>query len=137
MIWDEVMSEAILPMLEADAALIAALGGAHIYAAQSSRPVRIPSVEWVLTDDRYTEVFNPLEVQFDFWAASAASAVEIERRLRTLLHRETRRRIAGIDMATLFTDAFSPTYPKPGVIHKSLRFRFEPVRHRYAHRVAS
>lgn len=131
MTWDEVMESGILPLLEGDAQLLTALGGEpHIYAAQATRPVRIPSVEWQLTDDVVTEVFNPLEVQFDYWANSMAQARAIEGRLRKLLHRDVRRTLGGINMSTLYVDSFTHEYPQPGITHRSLRFRFEPVRRR-------
>lgn len=130
MTWGEVMGEAVTPMLEGDAVLVATLGGKHIYAGQASRPVRIPSVEWVLTDDALTEVFNPLEAQFDYWAKNMEQAQIIESRLRFWLHRDTRRVLAGINMSTLYVDSFTHEYPQPGIMHRSLRFRFEPVRAR-------
>lgn len=128
--WGEVMGNAIVPMLEDDAVLIGATGlaGKYIFAGQASRPVRIPSLEWVLIDDILTEVFNPMEVQFDYWAKNIEQAQVIEGRLRTLLHRDTRRVLAGINMSTLYLDSFTHEYPQPGITHRSLRFRFEPVR---------
>lgn len=82
--WDDVMENAIVPMMEGDAQFVAALGGLHLYAAQAARPVQIPSSEWQIIGDRYTEVFNPIDVQFDYWAPGA-KAVIIERRYRSRL----------------------------------------------------
>lgn len=133
MTWPEVM-DVVVEMLETDSILIGAtaLSGKHIYAAQASRPVRIPSVEWLVIDDVLTEVFNPLEVQFDYWAKSTQQARVIESRLRSLLHRDVRRVLAGINMSTLYLDSFTHEYSQPGITHRSLRFRFEPVRSRQA-----
>lgn len=130
--WDRVLLDFVLPTLRGDAALAAAIGGAeHIYTAQSTRPVRVPSVEWLVLDDVLEEVMNPITLQLDFWAAHPGQAVKIERRLRALLHRDTRRTVAGINMATLYVDSMTTDAPT-GVIHRSLRFRFEPVRSRAA-----
>jgi len=119
---------AIVPLLVADSALVSALGGAHVYTAQASRPVRIPSVEWVLVGDVETEVFNPISVQFDYWSRNPTQAAVIEGRLRALLHRDVRRTIGGVEMSTIYTDSYTQEYPQPGVIHRSVRFQFEPLR---------
>lgn len=129
--WDDVMENAVVPMMEGDSEFVDVLGGLHLYAAQAARPARVPSVEWMIVGDRYTEIFNPIDVQFDYWAKGSDAAV-IERRLRNRLHRDTRRVIAGINMSTVYTDSFTHEYPKPGIVHRSLRFRFEPVRLRAA-----
>jgi hypothetical protein len=125
------MLEGVLPILNGDAQLIAALGGNHIYTAQSVRPVRVPSVEWIIVGDFVEEVFNPITLQLDYWAKGPGPAATIEERLRTLLHRETRRTFGGMDMSTLYEDSHTPDSPHPGVIHRTLRFRFEPVRVRH------
>lgn len=129
MIWDRVVLDWMLPTLRNDAALVAAIGGAeHIYTAQSTRPVRVPSVEWLVLDDALEEVMNPIRVQIDYWASNPGQIAKIERRIRAVLHRDTRRKVAGIDMATLYDSSFTPESEMPGVIHRLLRFRFEPVR---------
>ena len=128
MTWDIVMGEVIIPMLEADAQLIAELEGNHIYTQEASRPVRVPSIVWDMLDDQLTELFNPIHVQMDLFARNRASAVIIERRLRLLLHRDTRRQIGELDLSTLYEDSFSHDYPIPGIVHRSLRFTFEPAR---------
>jgi hypothetical protein len=124
MLWDEVMGNAIIPMLEDDAELVGPTGldGLYIFAAPASRPIRIPSVEWIIIGEQETEVFNPIDVQF-----------VIERRIRARLTRDTRRTIAGINMSTLFTDSYVIDFlSQPGVTHKVLRYRLEPVRRRTA-----
>ena len=128
MTWDILMGEVIIPMLETDAVLVQELGGQHIYAQEASRPVTIPSVVWDLLDDQLTEIFNPIDTQFDYFARNRDQAVVIERRLRALLHRDTRRTIGNVNFSSLYDGSFSHDYPEPGVVHRSLRFRFEPVR---------
>ena len=130
MTWDVVMRDAIVPLLQADPILIGILDGAHIYTAQSSRPRKVPSIEWYVFDDRLAEVFNPFSAQFDYWADTMADAVILERQLRRRLHFDVRRRISDIDMASLLVDAMMPTEEADGTIHGLLRFVFEPVRSR-------
>lgn len=125
--WPDVMREIVL-LLESDTELIDALGGAYIFPAPSTRPVRIPSIEWRIVSDYEEEVFNPITVQFDYWAK--ATEYRIETRLRVRLNRPGRfRTIGGIYMATLFEDSFDVEY-EPGFRHKMMRFQFIPLRRR-------
>jgi hypothetical protein len=128
MLWDWVMEQAIIPLVEADVPLVDELGGLHIYVQDASRPVTIPSVVWDLLGDELTEIFNPIDTQWDYFARNRDQAAFIERRLRHLMHWPVRRVIAGFDMAMLYQDSFSHDYPEPGVVHRSLRFTFEPAR---------
>lgn len=128
MTWDRVIGLAIMPLLEADSQLTDELGGVHIYAQEASRPIVVPSVVWDLLSDELTELFNPIDTQWDYFARNRESAVVIERRLRALLHRDTRRVLAGINLSTVYQDSFTHDYPDPGVVHRSLRFRFEAPR---------
>ena len=125
--WPAVM-QAVVTALNADAALVAELGGQYVYPAQSSRPVRIPSVEWSMIGDAVGEVMERVIVQLDYWATSMPEAVTIEARIRAVLHNDVRRTFGGIDMATSYLDSRSHEHPEPGVVHRSLDFLFEPVR---------
>jgi hypothetical protein len=129
--WPNLMLQGVLPILTGDAQLLAALGGSHIYTAQSVRPVRVPSVEWIIVGDFSEEVFNPLTLQLDFWAVGPAQAAVIEGRLRALLHRETRRLIGGISTTVRLDEAMTLQHPSPGVVARSLRFNMDPVRQIY------
>lgn len=126
------MESGIIPLLEIDVELNGPTGlnGSHIYAASSSRPVRIPSMEWILLDDVETEVFNPIRVQFDIYGEMEVVRV-VERRVRARLTRNLRRVIGGINMSTIYQDSITLAYPaQPGIVHRALRFQFEPVRRR-------
>lgn len=134
MLWDQVMGNAIIPLLEEDVELVGPTGldGAHIYHAGASRPVRIPSVEWLIVDEQEEEVMNPIDVQFDIFAREPQCTV-IERRMRARLTRFVHRSFGGLNMATLFLDSFTLEFPSiAGVTHKALRYRFRPVRRRAA-----
>ena len=133
MMWDVVLP-IWLDLLEADAELIADLGGSYIYPAQAARPVRIPSVEYTLPfSDMEEENFNPFTVQVDYWARGVPKAAAIERRIREITHRDTAREIGGYRMWTQYEDSRSHEYPAElGVVHRSLDFRFTPLRDMYA-----
>ena len=125
--WDAVQ-DAVVAALQADSALVTELGGPYIYLASASRPVQIPSVEYMMVFDREVESLNPIMFQIDYFARGNAQARVIERRIRQVLHRDVRRSFAGSDCATLYEDSRDHDHPEPGVVHRSLDFRFEPVR---------
>ena len=132
MMWDQVIPD-WLDLLEADAALLAALGGSHIYPAQASRPVGIPSVEWFMVSDIEEENFNPFIVQVDIWARGVPKAATIEKRIRLLTHRDTARELGGHRMWTRYLESRQHDYPaEAGVVHRSMDFLFEPLRLKYA-----
>lgn len=124
------MAQAAVAALNADSALTSALGGQHVYPASAARPHRVPSVEWFVVFDRYEESLNPIVIQFDYWAGSMGQAATIEARIRAVLHSDMRRQFGGVDAATLYDDSRTHDHPTPGVVHRSLDFRFEPVRER-------
>jgi hypothetical protein len=131
MMWHLVLP-AWVEMLSDDAELSAELGGAHIYPAQSARPVRVPSVEWVAIIDREEELFNPITVQVDYWARGVPKAAAIEGHIRRLTHRDTARVLGGYRMWTLYQDSRSHQYPAElGVVHRSMDFLFRPLRAKY------
>ena len=132
MMWPEVI-QAWVALMNADAALIAALGGQHIYPAQAARAVRVPSVEYSLVSDIEEESFNPIIVQVDYWAKGTAASATIERRIRRLTHRDTARTLGSLRLWTRYLDSRSHQYPAElGVVHRSLDFEFTPVRGQYA-----
>lgn len=131
MMWHRVVPPWLV-LLNTDAALTAALGGQHIYPAQAARPVRVPSVEWLLIFDREEELFNPFLVQVDYWASGVPQAATIEGRIRAITHRDTARTIGGFRLWTRYIDSRSHDYPAlAGVVHRSLDFEFRPLRQKF------
>lgn len=129
--WDDVLA-AVIAALRADSALMTALGGARIVPMESGVERKVPDLRYTLIFDREEEVMNPILVQFDYWAKDRAQAVVIESRLRTIVGARVRRTLGGVEMATLYEDSRDGTDPQPGVVHRSLDFRFVPVRNRTA-----
>jgi hypothetical protein len=145
MMWDRVV-RAWVALLEQDAALIAALGGPHIYPGTAARPIRIPSVEYVIVSDVESELFNAVILQVDFWARGVGSAITIEKRIRRTTHRDTSRVLAipvppgspagtepePIRVFARYLNGRTHDYrADPGVMHKSIDIQFEPVRARF------
>ena len=131
--WDFVV-EFWLARLYADAELMAFLGGEHIYPAGPKRPVVVPSVEYVMLDDREGEWLNPIGIQVDYWARGMKKAQEIERRLRLLTHQDYGQELGGERLWMNYTDSRTIEYPNdPGVVHRALDFTIETVRLKYTH----
>jgi hypothetical protein len=129
--WDAI-APALYEVLAADAELVAALGGAFIYPAQSSRPAKVPSVEYIMLGDVEREIFNRIIIQFDFWARGLPAAAAIEFRLRCLAD-DVAQELQGIPCSISFVDATTIAYPAdPGVLHRAIQMEFEIVRRRYA-----
>jgi hypothetical protein len=140
MMW-HVFVPAWVALLEADPELTAALGldddgEIPIYRASAARKHRVPSIEYIMPDDRETELFNPVIFQVDYWAYERHAAL-IERRIRRLTHRDVARRFEVNEYETLymwtrFIRAVEHEYPaEQGVVYKSLDFQFEPLRARF------
>lgn len=130
MMWDVVLEDWVA-LLSNDATLRTLLGGAHIYPAQTSSAVRIPSVEWSLVSDVEEETHNPVVVQVDYWA-KVSQAPAIERRIRNLTHRDTARELGGNRMWTRYLESREHEYPADrSVMHRSLDFEFKPLREKY------
>jgi hypothetical protein len=129
--WDQLLPPWIA-LLEDDGELVASLGGSHIYPAQASRAVVIPSIEYQMISDREAELFGTIALQVDYWARGIAKAGEIERRLRTLLHHDVAFVLGGERLWSRYVDSRTLSYPAdPGVLHRALDFEIEAARGKY------
>ncbi|HEY8504974.1 MAG TPA: hypothetical protein VIL46_10355 [Gemmataceae bacterium] len=129
MTWDAAIS-ALLAELQADAELIALLGGPHIYRSSEIRELRVPSVTYTIVSAPPTETTLSILTQWDVFAGSLDQLVAIERRLRRLLHWVGWRDVGGVSMSSVYVDSRDHRPPGPGRWHRSLDFRHEPVRSR-------
>jgi len=129
--WDALLEGWTARML-ADATLVGLLGGDHLYPGQASRPVRVPSVEYLMVGDRESELFNQVAVQVDLWARGITLAAQIERRIRALTHADVGQDLDGERVWLRYREGRTVDYPAdPGVIHRVLEFEFEAVRAQY------
>lgn len=121
---------ALLGRAEGDAALMAALGGPHIYRSGTHRKPRIPSVEYTVVVSTLSEAMEPVLSQWDIFAESEAQLLAIEKRLRRLFHWGGWRRVGSVSMSSTYEDSRGHPEPEPGRLHRSIDFRHQPVRHR-------
>ena len=129
--WDIVV-EKWLARLFADDALISLLDGRKIFAASANRPVKVPSVEWLMMYDTEGEWLNPVGFQVDIFARGVRMAAQMERRIRLLTHHDTSQDFSGERMWFLYQDARSIEFPSdPGVVHRALDFECQSVRAKY------
>lgn len=132
--WDFVFEHWTARLL-ADPALQSVMGAdsGWIHPAQSSRPVGVPSIEYLIIGDVETELFNPISVQVDFWAVGIKKAAQIERCIRRLTHSDVGQDLGGERMWLRYQDGRMVDYvADTKVVHKILTFEFEPVREKYA-----
>lgn len=125
--WD-VAQRAILARLETDSELIGILGGPHIYRSGSRRNARVPSVAYTNIATVPTERYESMLVQFDVFARSYAEAVSIEARLRAQLARDLPEKVGDVWMFLEWVAARDHPDPDEGTVHRSIDFRFQPVR---------
>lgn len=119
---------AVADLLRADAGLVAALGGAHVYRQASQREARIPSVELLIVSDTPRENTGRVLVQVDTWSTSPDASGVIEGRIFALLHSDLPQTLGGLKMFTTYQDSRDHEDPEPGVVHWSMDFMFEPHR---------
>lgn len=133
MMWDRIITDCWLPLIEGDAALIRIMGtGKFITPGSASKPVTIPSIQYQMFSDIEEENFNPVQIQVDYWIKGIKAARAAERRLRLLTARDTSRVLGGIRMWTKYLDSRSHDYPAdPGVVHRSIDFEFSALKERF------
>ena len=127
--WDAVIPDWVDRLLS-DAALVQHLGGQlNVFPANASRPVKVPSVEYLMVGDRPTEIFSEIQVQVDVFARGLRLAGLIEKRVRLLTHKDVAQELGGERMWLQYQDSRTVDFPSdPGVIHRILDFEFTPVR---------
>lgn len=123
--WHVVVA-AMKSALEDDATLIEILGGAAVEPEESGVKRKIPSVRYTVISDVEEEVMNPVLVQIDIRARDREQGVEMEGAVRRRL---TQQKLVD-GCRTEFVIGRDGDDPQPGVVHRSLDFRFLPVRSR-------
>jgi hypothetical protein len=130
--WDFVI-EHWITRLQADAALVSLMNSSvFVFPGQAFKAVKIPSIEYSIVGDREEELFNPIQVQVDFWQRGIKKAAQTERRIRMLTHSDVGQDLAGERLWMRYLDSRTTEYPAElGVVHKVLDFLFEPMREKY------
>lgn len=121
-------------LLLADAALVSVMGSSSgwIYPADSSKPVRVPSIQYTLIYDVEAELWNRVGVQLDLFVRGKKKAAQVERRIRVLTHHDTAIVLGGERLWTRFQDARTIEFPSdPEVVHRVLDIELEAARGKY------
>lgn len=130
MMWDRVMAY-VKDLIEADPALVPDFGTSFRKAGTSE--FKVPSIEWHLLSDTENELWAPMLVQFDIWHSSAATVRRAELRFRALFHHGPSVEFDGYTVMSEYADGNDLATPtRSGFTGRGLRFRFEPLRQRYA-----
>lgn len=135
MTWDEVIP-AVLSELRGDSPQPVAWDpDKAVRAAQDSVALSIPSVTWFMVADTELELWNPILVQWDIYAASWAQAASIESWLRDWLHHDLPTTFGSVDVWSELVDVRTgdaPAGTNPGLVHRQLDVRFTALRSKYA-----
>lgn len=125
--WDFVITE-WADRLAADEVFMSRCQG-NFRAANATTPVKVPSVEYLMTGDIESENFNPIQVQVDIFARGMREAGLIEKKVRLLTHHDVGQVLGGERMWLQYQDARTVDFPSdPGVIHRIVDFQFTPLR---------
>jgi hypothetical protein len=117
---------AMLALLDADATLTAMVGAFE--PSGGDMPRRVPQGRYTQIYDVPGEVTGLVGYQFDVWTTGREPAMQACRRLYSLLHRRALAQVGGVAMWMLYQDQRDMADPEPGVVHRSIDFRFVPVR---------
>lgn len=131
MIWDDLI-ERIYAIIDADTVLKGLYGDAMRMAGTAEHS--IPSLEWTLITDRESELWAPHVIQFDQWSFNLEDVVTSERRLRALFHQDLPVLLGGdLLVWAEYQDGTVLAAPdRNGFAGRAVRFRFTPLRERYA-----
>lgn len=128
--WDLVMQH-IKELIVTDDTLDSIFGGNFRKAGVSDQAV--PVIEWTLLTDLETELWAPMLVQFDCWTKRAEDTRRAERQLRGMFHQSTSFTFDGYTMFSEYADGSDLATPnKANYTGRGVRFRFTPLRQRYA-----
>jgi hypothetical protein len=121
--WDAVVT-AMVTELDADAQLAAVVRAERAEYGERT----VPGLRWSVVFDSEQETLHHIMIQLDYWSRSREQAALIERRIRRVLNRDQFRTVGAVRLRSLYQDARDMGDPEPGVVHRSLDFRFTVVR---------
>lgn len=130
MMWDEVIRR-IATTCAADTVLSGIYGASMRLTGSGEHAV--PMLEWMLIGDAEQELWAPMIIQFDQFTTSMGALRESELRLRRLFHVDLPIHLDGVLMFAQYQDGESLAVPdRNGYYGRAIRFRFSPLRRRYA-----
>jgi hypothetical protein len=127
--WPDALA-ALLDHVEADADLVALLGGPHVYHTPDIREYHVPMVGYTVLFFDEAEVYEPFAVQWDV-VASPDRVHAIAARLKRRVSAGTPRTVGGMQLRMLFEGGRTHEQPQIGVQRLSFDVRYEPLRSKY------
>jgi len=133
MMWDRVIAR-LLEVLLADAKIDELFGDRIRMTGSGESPTpRDSLLEFMLIADTEREIDAPCVIQFDVWAPTMDATAAGERRLRQLFNRELPVDYGEGPMWAQYVDGSTLASPnRDGFSGRGVRFRFTPLRERYA-----
>jgi hypothetical protein len=128
--WPELLRE-IAAVAAADTDLISVYGTKIRQAGSVDHAV--PSLEFMLIADTEEQQWNPHTIQWDQWCATQAELIVSERALQRLFNQDVPVVFGDIMMWAYFLEGAELATPDRDGFHgRALRFRYAPIRERYA-----
>lgn len=133
MMWDRVI-ERLLVIIAEDGILSSEFGDRIRMAGSGAAPSpRDSLLEYTHIADSEGELWAPCVFQFDIWAPQMARVTVAERRLRQLFNPPLPTDYGGVMMFAQYVDGTMLASPdRNGFSGRGIRFRFTPLRERYA-----
>lgn len=134
MMWDRVI-EALLAELESDTTIVELFADRIRMTGTGAAPNPKNSLlEYMLIADSERETEAPCVIQFDAWAPTMDLVARAERRLRQMFNPALPMDLEGVGMTWgQYVDGTTLASPdRDGFSGRGLRFRFTPLREKYA-----
>lgn len=128
--WHQLLAELTTVVL-ADS-ILSGIYGTSVRLAGSGDLVN-PVLELALVADSESELWAPTVIQFDQWTGSMEALGRSEQRLRRLFHLDLPATFGAITCWCQYVDGdFLAAPGRDGYYARAIRFRFTPLRDRYA-----
>lgn len=133
MMWDRVI-ERLRALMLVDGVLEPVFGDNVRMAGSGASPSpKVSMIEYTLVADSEDELWAPCVIQFDVWAPTFDKVTIGERRLRQLFNPPLPIELEGVMMWAQYVEGNLLASPdRDGFSGRAVRFRFTPLRERYA-----
>lgn len=124
--WGEVV-EALIAELEADASLLALLGGeSRIYPSDDPHAGSLPSIGYTVVTDEEEENLESVRIQWDIFGTEP-EVLAIERILRPLVTSRYPKTVQGLAMFLIPLAGRTLPSPEPGTAHRTFDAIYQPA----------
>jgi hypothetical protein len=117
---------ALVAEIQADSAIISALGGNRIYPSDDAHAGSVPSIGYTEITDTEDENFEDIRIQWDVFGTDA-QVVTIERLLRARVTSRSPKTVQGVAMWMVFIAGRRIPAAEPGLKHRTFDASYKPL----------